>query len=75
MNLSTLINLKVKEFEQRFPDYSYCDVIFSAVRVHFKGVEMTKMSLMNLTDDEYYKALCKAFEREKIKHSKYYKND
>lgn len=70
--MSVLLKLKIDEFQERFKDYSFCDIIFSALRVQFEGRELNKSDLMKLTDNDLYKALCKSYEREKIKHNKYY---
>lgn len=63
-NCKPLIAAKIKEFLDQFPEYSYWDVMFSALRYKFKGEDISKKGLQELTDEDIYKSLCDALRQE-----------
>lgn len=66
VNYKPLILEKIKEFSSERPDYSLGEIIHSAItQISKKGVRIeTKGDILNITDEEIYKGLCKAFKEE-----------
>lgn len=66
VNYRPLIFEKVKEVFENCPKYSFGEVMHSvATQLSKRGTQIeTKGDLLNVSDEELYKALCKAVKEE-----------
>lgn len=65
MNYGPLLYKKLEEFHKELPDYSFGDILTSALRLIDNREVKDKFSLMEITDEEFYSALSRAQLREK----------
>jgi hypothetical protein len=65
VNYGFLISRKLTEFQEEFPEYTFSGILFATVsRLKLeKGFE--KKTLLDITDEQFYTALCKAYVFEK----------
>ena len=61
MNYKPLIVDKLREYQKEFPEYSFCQILYSAVNVLRKQDEFKKTDLLNISDQDFYTALSKSF--------------
>jgi len=65
MNYKPLIYEKLKDFDKEVPGYSFIDTIFSVLVTIFKGEEINRSKLKELTDGQFYSAIQKTINKEK----------
>jgi hypothetical protein len=66
MNYNPLIRDKVKEFKQSLPEYTFGEMLFSAISIIEKtnDTKIKKSDLLSITDEDFYTALDKAIKKE-----------
>lgn len=66
VNYKPLIFEKIQEFFEGCPDYSFGEIVHSVVtQLSKKGISVdTKGDILNVSDEDLYKCLCKALKEE-----------
>jgi hypothetical protein len=66
MNYNPLIRDKIKEFKQQLPEYSFGEMVFSAISImeKSKGGQIKKSDLLEINDEQFYTAFDKAIKKE-----------
>lgn len=62
-NFKPLIGIKMKEFQDTFPEYTYGQIIYSVQRV-FRKNNPDRGDFFDMTDKEFYDNLSKSFSDE-----------
>ena len=60
LNYKPLIQAKIKEFYEKLPDYSFGNILYSALSVKFKNKDFKKGDIFALNDEEVYEILSKS---------------
>lgn len=63
MNYRVLIDQKLEEFKHKCSDYTFGQTILAAVQA-MKIQDFDKTKLLNISDQEFYEALSRAFKNE-----------
>lgn len=61
MNYSLLITVKLQEYQNKFPDYTFGEIIYSAISTIRSNKDFKKADLLDISDEEMYKALSKSY--------------
>jgi hypothetical protein len=61
MNYKPLINIKLQEFQKEFPNYTLGEIMYGAISTIRSNKDFKKADLLEISDEEMYKALSKSF--------------
>lgn len=75
MNYKPLIARKISEFQEVYPEYSYSQMIFSVISWLKKEKKFEKEDLLEVKDEDFYTAICKAMRKEEGEQEFFNTND
>ncbi len=64
MNYKPLINIKLKEYQEEFPEYTLGEILYSMLVSHDKNKDFKKADFLSMSDADIYGALSRSFATE-----------